>query len=171
MRRSILFAVVLAALLTPLAAQGQYIQDNKPDLFLAPFMGSWNGTPTGANPMNLEQAAVARWELNRRWMYLYIQERTHGKPLLTYTSATYVGYDPDAKHYDAYVLDSIGFTHFTGDAKGKSLVLTAAGANGRTERLTFTLESPMAFTRLHETSEDGKTFTTFMSTWAPESSS
>ncbi len=140
------------------------IQDNKADAFLSGFAGVWDGPPAGGEAALLSQVASNGWRLNNRWMLFSVVERSQGKARKTFAAETYVGYDPEARRYDAYVFDTIGAARFSGERVGeKSLVLTMTAADGHIERLTLTLDSPTAFTRLLETSRDGSQFTTFSS--------
>jgi hypothetical protein len=151
------------ALASATSVHAQYVQDNKADPFLKGFDGAWDGVPVGPNPEHAQQVVSARMTLNNRYLYLSITERLQGHQPITYASEMYVGYDPESKKYDAYIFDTIGFTHLSGTHTEKSLVLTMTAADGHVERLTLTQDSADAFTRVYETSRDGKEFTTFSS--------
>jgi hypothetical protein len=152
---------LLACVVTAASAQ---IQENKPDPFLNGLVGSWDGPPVGGEEAQLSQVSTNGWRLNNRWMLLFVMERPFGKARKSFAAETYIGYDPEAKRYDAYVFDTVGTAHFTGTRVGeKSVVLSLTAADGHVERLTFTQESPTAYTRLLETSRDGTQFTTFAS--------
>lgn len=162
MRKRLLASCLLLA--CAVSAAHAQIQENKPDPFLNGLIGSWDGPPLGGEEAKLSQVTTNGWRLNNRWMLLFVTERSFGKARKSFASETYIGYDPEAKRYEAYVFDTVGTAHFTGARSGeKSIALTMTAADGHVERLTFTQESPTAYTRLLETSRDGSQFTTFAS--------